>query len=917
MHHLICAILLSYAVAGCSRDTAEKFIASGKTQFANQSYRSAIIQFKNAVQKAPGNPESRYLLGVSLLETGDATSAEIELRKAASLGYAPDLVYPALVRALLQEGKPDKALLEATQHQDAPHPIAELTALSGQAYLGLRRLDEARSAFSAALVNDPTNATARLGMANLLAYGGDLAKASALVEEVLTQSPTSHDALSLHGNLLAAAGKPSEAADAYAKAIQAQPYRVGTYLQLIPLLLRERDVDRAREQTDALNKLMPRAPVALYLDALVAYTQGNIAQARDSIQQAIKSASEFTLAQLLAGMIAHDLGKYAEAADHLQKVIGAQPKMPYPRRVLISTYVRSGQIDRAREALAALLELAPGDPNTLSLAGQVALASGDLPRATDYYQKALALDPKNAALRTRLGQARNMAGDAQHAIEDLEAASVADANQYEADVALILMHLRRNDLTQAKAASARLLQKQPNNPLSFNLAGLVCVQAKDETAARNNFEHALKIQPTYFPAATNLAKLDLKDKKPDLAKQRYESILAQDGKNEQALLAMVQLLAATGAARDQIEKAIDRAISANPESRLPRLAKIQFLLESNEAKRAVSAARDAQVVMPNDAEIVLTQGRALQAAGEYDQAVAAFGNAAALAPKSPVPLMAQAQAYGAAKDWANAHQTLEKAIQLQPDLKAAHQALVSVDLHAGRFNDVIAHGLAMQKRWPKGAIGYLAQAEALIAQKDLAQAEKVLRTALAQTNNAMLAMRLHTLLRDQGRTEEAEQFAAVWAKRNPKDILLAEYVGDTDLQAKDFPNAARWYRRVLEADPNNATALNNLAWVLGQQRDPKSLEYAQKALALAPNNPSVLDTVGWLYVEAGDMNRGIELLGKANTLAPNMHPIQLNLAKALVKAGQNTAARPHLEALTKLPPESAVRQEAAKILSTL
>src|SRR5689334_15819890 len=91
MHHLICAILLSYALAGCSRDTAEKFIASGKTQFA-QSYRAAIIQFKNAVQKAPGNPESRYLLGVSLLETGDATSAEIELRKAASLGYAPDLV---------------------------------------------------------------------------------------------------------------------------------------------------------------------------------------------------------------------------------------------------------------------------------------------------------------------------------------------------------------------------------------------------------------------------------------------------------------------------------------------------------------------------------------------------------------------------------------------------------------------------------------------------------------------------------------------------------------------------------------------------------------------------------------------------------------------------------------------------------
>jgi predicted Zn-dependent protease len=72
-----------------------------------------------------------------------------------------------------------------------------------------------------------------------------------------------------------------------------------------------------------------------------------------------------------------------------------------------------------------------------------------------------------------------------------------------------------------------------------------------------------------------------------------------------------------------------------------------------------------------------------------------------------------------------------------------------------------------------------------------------------------------------------------------------------------------------------------------------------------------------LYVEAGDLNQGLELLGKATALAPNAAPIKLNYARALVKAGQNTVARPQLESLTKLPPESAVRQEAEKILSTL
>jgi tetratricopeptide (TPR) repeat protein len=243
--------------------------------------------------------------------------------------------------------------------------------------------------------------------------------------------------------------------------------------------------------------------------------------------------------------------------------------------------------------------------------------------------------------------------------------------------------------------------------------------------------------------------------------------------------------------------------------------------------------------------------------------------------------------------------------------------LISVDLQAGRYQDVIAQGLALQKRWPKGAIGYLAQTEALVAQKDFVGAEKVLRSALNRAQNAMLAMRLYGLLLSQGRTAEADRVAASWVEHNPTDFLVAESVGEASMNSKDFVSAARWYKSALKAQPNNAMTLNNLAWVLGQQRDPSSWDYGRKALSIAPENPAILDTVGWLYIEAGDLNHGLELLSKANELAPNAAPIKLNFAKALVKAGQDTVARPHLEALTKLPAENAVRQEAEKILSAL
>jgi tetratricopeptide (TPR) repeat protein len=280
-------------------------------------------------------------------------------------------------------------------------------------------------------------------------------------------------------------------------------------------------------------------------------------------------------------------------------------------------------------------------------------------------------------------------------------------------------------------------------------------------------------------------------------------------------------------------------------------------------------------------------------------------------------LLGQGQAYAAAKDWTGAHQIIEKAIQLQPDLLISRQALIAVDMQAGRFQDVVAQGVAMQKRWPTKPIGYLAQAEGFSAQKDFTQAERILRAGLDKTDSPLVAMRLFGLLSAQKRGAEAERVAMTWSEHNPKDFLLAQYVGETGMREKDFAAATRWFKKAIKADPNNAMALNNLAWVLGQQQDPASLDYGQKALAIAPENPSILDTVGWLYVQAGDMPRGLELLGKASRLAPNAAPIQLNLAKALVKAGQGTAARPHLESLVKLPADSAVRQEAQKILGTL
>ena len=72
----------------------------------------AVIQLRNALQKNPDLAEARFLLGKSLLETGDLPGAEKELRKAAELKYPADEVVPVLARLLVRRGEYKKALDE-------------------------------------------------------------------------------------------------------------------------------------------------------------------------------------------------------------------------------------------------------------------------------------------------------------------------------------------------------------------------------------------------------------------------------------------------------------------------------------------------------------------------------------------------------------------------------------------------------------------------------------------------------------------------------------------------------------------------------------------------------------------------------------------------------------------------------------
>jgi len=913
-------VLLAVAIslAGCSHDDPGALLASAKQYIAKGDFNASIIQLKNVLQKDPKNAEARYLLGLSLLKNGDAGAAEIELNKAVDLGLRSDDVRVALARAQLDKGEADKVISRfGSLTLASPKMQAELRAIVGMAQLARNRIDDARKAFTEALALDSADATANLGMARIAASQKDFPQAMSRVDAVLGASPSSLEALMLKGNLLEAQGQSEPAEKAYRDAIRVAPHQVAPRLSLIALLVNNHLVDKATTEVDALEKMAPKDPRTSYAKALLLVEERKFAAAKEAILQVLKLAPNHLPSLMLAGTAAMETGAYPEAESYLRKAAYEAPDAIGPKRILASVYLRMGKADLALSQVKELLPKAGQDPSVLALAGEAYLANGDGANALRYYEQANSLAPSNAAVQTRLAEIRYASGDRDRAIKELESASASHPDLYQPDLALVATYLRQRQPDKALEALVTLEKKQPNNPLTYNLRGLALILKGDFPAARSSFERALQLQPAYMPAVINLASLDLRDKNIDAAKKRYEAVLQKDPNNEQALFRLAVLLRATGAKQEEIVKLLKQAVDGNPTSPTARLVLVNYYLQNRDFKSALTAAQDAQAALPTIPSIVEALGVTQLAAGETQAAISTFAQLSGLLPKSPEPLVRQAQAYMVAKRPDDAIRSLRAALALRPNLTTVERDIAAIYIATGRTDEALREAKTAQAKNPDAPFGYALEGEIYVAQKKWGPAIRVYRDAIKKFQIPLLVARTHAIMVAAGEGSAADAMAQSWIKDHPKDTVVLGYLSQRDLAATHYASAVKRLNVALEREPDNPVFLNNLAWAMHELKQPNALQYAERAHELAPDNAAVMDTLGWILVETGNGPRGLELLGRASELAPNAYGIRLHFAKALIKAGRKDAARKELEVLSKLDSRLPTQHEAAALLSGL
>jgi predicted Zn-dependent protease len=100
-------------------------------------------------------------------------------------------------------------------------------------------------------------------------------------------------------------------------------------------------------------------------------------------------------------------------------------------------------------------------------------------------------------------------------------------------------------------------------------------------------------------------------------------------------------------------------------------------------------------------------------------------------------------------------------------------------------------------------------------------------------------------------------------------------------------------------------------------KDPRALEYAERAFLASPNTPSVLDTYGWALVTRGKAHEGIQMLLRATSIEKDNLEIRYHLAQALVRVGDKTRAREELKVILGNKAKFPQIEEARALLASL
>ena len=916
MRAILITVTLLLAAACSDPDTPEDYLGRAKAFLAAGDDPAAAIELQNALGLDSSSGEARALLGKIHLQRGDAAEAEGELQRAERLGWKPDAVRPPLARALLAQGK-FAEVLQLDGASLSPAAAAAQLARQSLAARSQAQPEKARELVAQAKARDAQSLEAQLAEATIAVHTDAPHAAQVLIDAILQRAPGNDEALWLKGQTLSRLGKLEESRaaldESVAHAQASASYRISRVLVNLQL----QDYDAARADVTELLKEFPRNPTVNYAHGVLLFEDQQYRKAITALTLAEPAAAQFPQTLYFLGsayLVENDL---EPAAEYARQFVAQAPADSRGLKLLAAILLLQGKADEAQSLLQPALDQNPGDIAALNIAANALLLDDQADLGMLLYARIRQLQRDWQIVPLRQEAALVTPAPRDSADADTEAGTPARDNFPQTEVLQVLDQLQAKNFAGA-IESAKAYQFRALGSLApYHLLGMIYQAAGEPKNARREYERALLQAPADPVSNQALAQMALEANDPAAARRYYQAVLDAHPDHLTTLLQLAALAAKEKDTPAMVAR-LNQAISAHPGVLEPRLNLAAHYLASGAPAKVETTFATLSELQKRSPRVLDLTGRAQLALQQYDKAQATLQQLVDITPNSADAHYLLAMAASDTGNVPKAKQELLAGARENPRHAPSLVGLVKIARLEGDQDTFERHLATLVEVAPD--MPDVLRLRALDSQLQGRPAEALVyaQSAFAKAPSTQALIELAALQKAAGKPHAARQSLERWIEHHPADVAVRLTLAN-DLQAAGKQKMAQaQYLAVLNTEPGNIAALNNLAWSLRREDPARALAFIRTAVAAAPEVPALLDTLAVVESLNGDHAAAKATMERALSGAPGDPSMRYHQAMIAAARGDKAAAITTLQELLKNAPETfPERADAGALLQSL
>jgi tetratricopeptide (TPR) repeat protein len=634
--------------------------------------------------------------------------------------------------------------------------------------------------------------------------------------------------------------------------------------------------------------------------------------AQQRLEALLRDAPENADAMHALALTELKLGEPEDAVQHLERAMAVAPQDLVFANTLAAVKLQQGDSKGAEEILRKACEDSPKSGDALVLLGRLYAGENRLADAERQFQQALAIDPNSVAGLLNLATLQSSMGRKQDAEANFKRLASLPSKDYKYVHAAFLFQEGRRD--EATREFEVLAKQDPENRLARTRLVAAYQAAKRLPDAQKVLNDALKKNPKDMEALLQRGELFLGARKYSEAEADLNQVLHLKADSPEVHYAFAKLHQARGEAQIARQE-FNETLRLNPFLLPVRLELAKSLIAEKAGTAALSVLDGAPEAQKREISVTEQRNWALLSAGQAAEARKGVEQALPRARTSDL-LLQDAILKITEKRYAEARHSLHEALGKRPEDARLLRALVGSYAAQNQVPSAVEEVRAFALQHPNSAAIQYFWGNLLIETGDRTKAKQALAAAKAldpEFAPADLSLARIDLL--QANWKDARQELTTILSAKGENPLARQWLGMLEATVGDQAAATADFRRVVESQPNNAIALNNLAFLLAENgKADEALKYAEKAVELAPGRPEFEDTLGWILYRKGLYEAAVTHLQSAVSKGGDTRQ-QYHLATAYFRKGDQVRGQAILTAaLRKDPtlPEAQLAQQAAR-----